>query len=243
MRYIKGYSSLTRDFIESSNWDIIELNFTINQSLAEDYIEQLESKLGHLCFSFESKEYIKSEIYKSFKTHGRVGNYVGNVAAWTISWPENRDIPCPSKRQANLDKYPELRKYDLDLSVADFYYDCITQDIYKFGLLKKLEELLTIRATRQLMVAKHYPGLCVMTHIDGPAKKIHIPLRTNPDAYFTFGDNGERKYNLEVGKAYLVNTNISHGTENLGDTARSHLLCRVDSDFLEDFIKINGYVQ
>jgi hypothetical protein len=243
MRYVKDYDFLSKDFIESPNWDIIELKFTIDKKLAEDYITQLEDQLSHLCFSFESQEYIKPEIYESFKTHGRVGNYVGNVTAWTISWPINRDIPCPSKRQAALEKYPELEQYDLDLSIADFYHDCITQDAYKFGLLKKLDELLTIKATRQLMVAKHYPGLCVMTHIDGPAKKIHIPLRTNSDAYFTFGDNGERKYNLEVGKAYLVNTNISHGTENLGDTPRSHLLCRVDSDFLEDFIKINGLVQ
>jgi hypothetical protein len=243
MRYVTDYKSLSREFIESPDWDVIELKFTIDKDLAESYIKQLEDNLAHLCFSFESQEYIKPEIYESFVTKGRVGNYVGNVSAWTISWPENRDIPCPSKRQANLDKYPELKKYDLDLSVADFYYDCITQDVYKFGLLEKLDQKLTIQATRQLMVAKHFSGLRVMTHIDGPAKKIHIPLRTNSDAYFTFGDNAERKYNLEVGKAYLVNTNISHGTENLGDTARSHLLCRVDSDFLDDFIKIDGHIE
>lgn len=243
MRYIKDYSTLTKEFVESPDWDVIELKFTIDKTLAEDYINYLETTLSHLCFSFESKDFLRPEIYESFKTQGRVGNYVGNVAAWTISWPVNRDIPCPSKRQANLEKYPELKKYDLDLSVADFYYDCITQDIYRYGLLSKLEEKLTIKGMRQLMVAKHFPGLRVMTHIDGPAKKIHIPLKTSPTAYFTFGDAGERKYNLEVGKAYLINTNISHGTENLGEISRSHLLSRVDSDFLEEFVMIDGHTQ
>jgi hypothetical protein len=243
MRYIKDYDSLTREFIESPDWDVIELKFTIDKKLAEEYIEYLETELSHLCFSFESEEYLKLEIYESFKSKGQVGNYLGNVTAWTISWPVNRDIPCPSKRQANLEKYPELKKYDLDLSVADFYYDCIIQDIYKQGLLSKLEETITIRSMRQLMVAKHFPGLRVLTHIDGPAKKIHIPLRTTEDAFFTFGENGERKYNLEVGKAYLVNTDISHGTENLGDTCRSHLLCRVDNDFLKEFVMISGHIQ
>jgi len=242
MRYIDNYTSLSKEFIESPDWDVIELKFHIDKNLAKDYIHSLETKLPHLCFSFESKEYLKPEIYESFKTSQQVGNYVGNVTAWTISWPTNRNIPCPSKRQANLEKYPELKKYDLDLSVADFYYDCITQDIYRFGLLKKLEERLTPQATRQLMVAKHFSGLKVLTHIDGPAKKLHIPLKTNPNAYFTFGENRERRYNLEVGKAYLINTNISHGTENLGDTSRSHLLSRVDSEFLEKFVMIEGCI-
>lgn len=243
MRYIKDYKLLSRDFIESPDWDIIELNFTIDKDLAYDYIIQLETRLNYLCFTYESKEYIKDETYESFKSYGCVGNYIGNVAAWTISWPKNRDIPCPSKRHAALEKYPELKKYDLDLSVADFYYDCITQDIYKFGLLEKLDKLLTIKATRQLMVSKHFPGLRVMNHVDGPAKKIHIPLKTNPNAYFVFGNNRERKYNLEVGKAYLLNTNTIHGTENISDDYRSHMLCRVDSDFLDDFMKISGHIQ
>jgi hypothetical protein len=96
---------------------------------------------------------------------------------------------------------------------------------------------------RQLLVVKHFPGLEVVTHVDGPAKKIHIPLQTNEFAYFTFGDKKERKYNLEVGKAYLINTNISHGTENLGDEARIHLLSRVDSEFLEKFVLLDEHIK
>lgn len=242
MRYVSKYETLTNKFIESSDWDIIELKFTIGKELINNYLYQLENRLSHLCFSFESKEYLKSEIYDSFKKYKKVGNYLGNIKGWTISWPANRNIPCPSKRQANLEKYPELKKYDLDSAVGDFYYDCFTQEVYKFGLLEKLEDYLTIKAMRQLLVSKHYPGLTVLTHIDGPAKKVHIPLETNPLAYFTFGDNRERKYNMEVGKAYLINTNISHGTENLGNTPRTHLLSRVDIDYLETFVMLDGSI-
>jgi hypothetical protein len=242
MRYIKSQENLTNKFLSSNDWDIIELDISINKALAHEYVDALESKLQHLCFTFDSKEFLKEEVYESFKKTNSVGNYEGNVGAWTISWPMNRDIPCPSKRHANLEKYPELKKYDLEIAVSDFYYDCITQDAYRFGLMIELEKLLTIRSLRQLMVSKHFPGLIVKTHVDGPAKKLHIPLRTNKEAFFTFGDNRERRYNLEVGKVYIINTTVSHGTENFGDTSRYHLLSRIDLDFINQVVSISGQI-
>jgi hypothetical protein len=122
MRYIKDYEFLSEDFLTGNDWDVIELKISIDTELADRYVEALETTLQHLCFTFESKEFLKTEVFESFKNTNSVGNYVGNVGAWTISWPLNRDIPCPSKRHANLEKYPELKKYDLEVAISDFYY-------------------------------------------------------------------------------------------------------------------------
>lgn len=225
------------------DWDVIELDLQINVDLVNDYYARLTTDLAHFCFDFNSKEYIRPEIYETFKAEGRMGNYLGNVGAWSVSWPVERDIPCPSKSQANLEKYPELQQYDVHAIKTDFYYDAKPQEKYKFGLLNKLLETLTDKSLRQILIAKHPPGLQVRTHTDGPAKKVHIPLFTNKDAYFTFGEFGERKYQMEVGKIYIINPLVPHGTINGGSTDRVHLLSRVDFEFIPELINMRGFIE
>lgn len=225
------------------DWDVIELDLKIDPKLVEDYYKVLTTDLADFCFDFNSKEYIRSEIYETFKAEGRMGNYLGNVGAWTVSWPIERDIPCPSKSQANLEKYPELLKYDVHAIKTDFYYDAKPQKKYLFGLLEKLANVLPESALRQILIAKHPPGLRVKTHFDGPAKKLHIPLSTNKDALFTFGKNAERSYQMEVGKIYIINPLVPHGTINAGDTDRVHLLSRVDFEFIPELINMRGFIE
>ena len=224
------------------DWDVIELDLQIDKKLIEEYYKVLTTDLADFCFDFNSKEYIRSEIYETFKKEGRMGNYLGNVGAWSVSWPVERDIPCPSKSQANLEKYPELLKYDVDAVKTDFYYDAKPQQKYMFGLMNKLIDMLSEKSLRQMLIAKHPSGLVVRTHTDGPAKKLHIPLFTNKDAFFTFGENRERRYHMEVGKIYIINPLGPHGTENLGDTDRVHLLSRVDFDFIPELLKLKGII-
>ena len=225
------------------DWDVIELDLRIDPKLVNDYYKVLTTDLASFCFDFNSKEYIRPEIYETFKAEGRMGNYLGNVGAWTVSWPVERDIPCPSKSQANLDKYPELQKYDVHAIKTDFYYDAKPQKKYLFGLMKKLVETLTENALRQILIAKHPPGLKIRTHTDGPAKKLHIPLNTNNGAKFLFGENAERSYQMEVGKIYLINPLVPHSTENLGSSDRVHILSRVDFEFIPELIKMQGCIE
>jgi hypothetical protein len=224
------------------NWDVIELDLQIDKTLIEEYYKILTTDLAGFCFDFNSKEYIRPEIYETFKKDGRMGNYLGNVGAWSVSWPVERDIPCPSKSQANLEKYPELQKYDIEAAKTDFYYDCKPQKKYMFGLLEKLYEKLTEKALRQILIAKHPAGLKVNIHTDSAAKKIHIPLYTNKDATFVFGENGERSYQMEVGKIYIINPLVPHGTINDGNTDRVHLLSRIDFDHISEIIKVQGII-
>lgn len=222
---------------DNLDWDIVELDFTIDKISLNKYYDKLKTDLHRFNFSFDSKEYLRPEIYDTYKTHKRVGNYSGNIQGWSISWPVNRDIPCPSKSQANLNMYPELK----DLSEQDFY-NSLPQEHYKFGILTSLIDNLSLSALRQMLMALHPSGLVVNTHTDSEVKKMHIPFYTNKDAVFTFGKNRERKYHMELGKAYIINTLVPHGTENTGSSERVHLLSRVDNEFMQSLLNINNHI-
>jgi hypothetical protein len=111
---------------------------------------------------------------------------------------------------------------------------------YNFGYLKTIREHLTDASLRQMLLSKHHPGLDVLKHVDGPRKKLHIPFETNPDVVFAFGDDLERSYHMELGKIYMINPLVPHGTSNGGNTDRIHLLTRVDFDYMPTLFSMTG---
>ena len=67
------------------------------------------------------------------------------------------------------------------------------------------------------------PGQRLKEHADGEGKgkpRVHVPLLTNPEAYFI---TGGKEYNMEVGKMYEVNLHALHSVDNRGTTDRIHL--------------------
>ena len=94
-----------------------------------------------------------------------------------------------------------------------------------------------------MLVSRHPPGLRVTNHVDSDLKKLHIPLYTNPDAVFTFGDNDERVYPMELGKMYIINPIVPHGTFNGGVTERVHLLSRIDLDYIPEVAGMQGNIE
>jgi Aspartyl/Asparaginyl beta-hydroxylase len=79
------------------------------------------------------------------------------------------------------------------------------------------------------MLAKLLAGHRIDPHFDGAGSnllthKIHVPLVTNPSAYFLVRDE---KIHLEQGIAYEVNNIVSHGGENLGSKDRIHFIFEV----------------
>lgn len=232
-------NELTIEFLASKEWDIIELDLTIDPQQLLDYYDTLKTELAEFCFNFNSKEYLRPEVYERFQQEGRVGNYVGNVDAWSISWPVEREIPCPSKKQAHPDVYPEIK----DITHEAFTATAHPQKRYVFGIVEKLLSTLSERALRQMLVSRHPPGLRVLNHVDSDLKKLHIPLYTNPDAVFTFGDNDERVYPMELGKMYIINPIVPHGTFNGGTTERVHLLSRIDLDYIPQVVGMLGNIE
>lgn len=106
-----------------------------------------------------------------------------------------------------------------------------------FGITKRIVD--KIPNVRQMGIACHPPGTRIGQHVDNKDfVKIHIPIQTTDKSYFSFG---EKDYVMEVGKAYLVNTKLMHGTNNMGDIDRIHLLFKINPDDL-NFIMNTEFV-
>ena len=83
----------------------------------------------------------------------------------------------------------------------------------------------------------HIPaGQCYSVHSDAYTskinKRIHIPITTNPDAYFCYyGDKPAdglettvKYHHMPLGSAYEVNTSQLHSAINYGKTSRYHMV-------------------
>ena len=103
-----------------------------------------------------------------------------------------------------------------------------------FGFAERIKEAFPY--SRQHSIAVHPPGTVINLHIDNPKwLKIHIPIKGNNQSYFIF--EGE-KFVFEPGKAYLVNTSLNHGTNNLGTTDRAHFFFKIPEDKVNDVLQV-----
>ena len=96
-----------------------------------------------------------------------------------------------------------------------------------FGYFKKLLKTYGSKYFDRASLIRHQPNTVLTKHIDGPdIVRLHIPIYCNKGSKFLYGDNLEREYHLELGKAYLINASVPHGTVN-GNTTRLHLQTKV----------------
>jgi hypothetical protein len=103
-----------------------------------------------------------------------------------------------------------------------------------FGFAERIKQVFPY--SRQHSIAVHPPGTVIGMHIDTPKwLKIHIPITGNDKSFFIFEDE---QFVFQPGKAYLVNTSLMHGTNNLGSTNRANFFFKVPADKIEDVLKI-----
>lgn len=235
--YFENISEIDTDFVMHGDWDVIKFNLQLNKDKLDNYVQGLIDNHSHMEFNFKKHTDVLNDYTRDRALNeNRVTNYVGDISGWTLVWPIERDDPIPS--QVHIDKkfFPELDQYNL-------YHDGKLMSRYNFGYMTSLLEQLTIKSLRQGIVTKHPKGLVTLTHVDGERKKLHIPLRTNPNAIFHFGENGEREYNFEVGSMYLINPAIPHGTYNTGEEDRYHLISRMDIGYINTVLSMNGTIE
>ena len=92
-----------------------------------------------------------------------------------------------------------------------------------FGFAEKI--LATFDDVEELGITSHTAGSMLPPHVDKDAHlRIHFPIEVDDESYFLFGD---KTYNLQPGKAYLVNTKRVHATHNRGTITRTHLLFKI----------------
>jgi aspartyl/asparaginyl beta-hydroxylase (cupin superfamily) len=101
-----------------------------------------------------------------------------------------------------------------------------------FGFAEKVLE--TFDDVEELGITSHTSGSMLPPHIDKDAHlRIHFPIEVDEKSYFIFGD---KKYNLQPGKAYLINTKRTHATHNQGSKTRTHLLFKIPMGRVNDII-------
>ena len=74
-------------------------------------------------------------------------------------------------------------------------------------------------------ISKVIKGQTIQLHRDrhdGNCRtRVHIPLKTNPHAYFY---TGRQFYNMQTGYGYVIDPSEEHGVANLGTSDRIHLI-------------------
>ena len=240
MKMIKNYKANDIDINDlhtNKDWDIIELNWKLDPVKAEEYFNEVEKKFRkETYFNFtDFPDLLDIEISKQYMEGNYCGYYCGPIGGYTIGWPIDRDIPIPPPNQVNKEVFPEV----LD---PEFEDKATLLDRYNFGYMKDLVNFLGDIEMGQPVITMHGPGAEIKPHVDSQVKKIHIVLKTNDKNVFCFGPNHERKYHMEAGKAYIINTHIHHGTLNEGTTERAHILARIQSDKMFDCLNLQGTV-
>jgi len=144
----------------------------------------------------------------------------------TLTSKDGNDDWCGANGSLLNLPYPESEYNILNKSLTDTYIGSIIQkyvDFYRWRLLRVL------------------PYRTYSIHVDALSgqinKRIHIPVITNPSAFFVFYNTKPvdgstttiESHNLKVGKVYEVNTTGWHTAVNYGNEARYHIVgCRYE---------------
>ena len=224
-----NYKLVTEDELRHrTDWHVIELDYNIDVNKIQYWYDTIASKYNHLKFNLSLTELLNTEAYDVANMKDFIK---GEISHWAISWPVSKDIPIPPKFLCNVLLYPEILDDDFDIK-------CHTLEQYRFGYLLELEEVFGVRFLTEAAIMYHGPGSSISKHIDSLHDiRIHIPIYTNDDAWFLYGEDLSIKYNLKVGKIYLINAGVSHGTINNGSSNRIHILSTPESidKLLHDF--------
>lgn len=193
------------------DFDIKHLpNIKFNSSELLAYFHTIERDFSHMKWTVDSTLDTLDHSVSAVYSYNMQTNF------------KNNQIPCSPYHVSPKDGW----KYEL---LDDDGFNNPTDLL--FGIAKRIVD--KIPNVRQMGIACHPPGTRISQHIDNKDfLKIHIPIQTTSNSYFSFGD---KDYVMEVGKAYLVNTSSKHGTNNLGNLDRVHLLFKINPNDL-DFI-------
>jgi hypothetical protein len=187
------------------DFDIKELpNFTFSFNELLDYYNFVKTDFTHMMWTPDN-----------FDTQD---HKVNGLYSWAIqSNLKDANKPCP----------PYDVKHDTEVTGQ---FDTPTSMLVGFA-----NKIVTcFPEVRQTVISAHPPGTVINQHVDNDEfLKIHIPIETNSDSFFVFGD---KHYNLEITKAYLINTTRAHGTINKGSTDRIHLLFKFPINYADEIL-------
>lgn len=183
-------------------------------------------ELPNIKFSHEQLTEYYYSIVENFqhlkwtpKNFDQQDHTVSELYSWAIqSNLTDTSKPCP----------PYDIKHDPDVIGT---FDAPTEMLYGFGKIV----VDTFPQVRQTVISAHPPSTVIQQHIDNHEFfKIHIPIKANNQSFFNFGN---KKYNLEEGKAYFINTARTHGTSNEGNSDRIHFIFKIPFSQADEILK------
>ncbi len=240
MMLIKDYenSNITENFLQSNNWDLIELNKSVDIVKLQEWYSYIEKNYNYLKFNFKVNLNLLSVHAQGIFNTDSLGstfnvdrNEISGLSSYTLKWIVEKDIPLPPPWAVNLDIFSELKSYyNNDLKVIDIDYDnyyskCNFLKQYYFGEFKNIFQLIENKIYNP-RITIHSPNFNLNPHTDKAyIGRLHIPI-INKDSLFCWGENLEREYKLELGKIYIINSKITHGTKN-GNDFRVNLMADI----------------
>jgi translation elongation factor P/translation initiation factor 5A len=88
-------------------------------------------------------------------------------------------------------------------------------------------------------IVKLKSGAKIRKHVDGGAmlqyaRRIHIPIITNPQVYFTVNN---KKINMEESQGYEINNAMPHSVENNSPIDRVHIIIDIMPNIMLNYVK------
>jgi hypothetical protein len=190
--------------------EIKKLKIKVNLKELQEYYAVVQKDYQHLCWKFKDFNNVEQ---------GVGGHILSDSYGWALqSNLEDLDKPCPP--------------YNITKETRTEYRDTTVM----FGIAKRLKDHFPY--AHQFSISVHPPGTMINFHTDSDKfLKVHIPIHTNPQAYFVFEPNRRYVFTAD-GSMILVNTNIKHSTSNQGNSDRVHLFFKIPLEREKDIINL-----
>lgn len=216
-RYITNLSSLQSTDLNNYDWDIIELDISINNQEMLNWYHFINSNYFDLCFMINQLHLIKPDLRVKISEFAEQ-NLWGIGKQWTLQWPVERNVPIPFRYVADPDQYPEL----LDQNFDEKFNSPIKK--YFFGEFQNLYDRLgsDVWEVSRLVQLDKNTGLKPHTDTNsGFLPRLHYQIQYTQDAWWEFYDDRDSdpraRYYLEQGKLYIMNTAVIHAAKNEGE--------------------------
>lgn len=222
-------------------WDFVKLNKTIDSTALLEWYTSVEATYSKSKFNFLTcSNYIKQSVNEKFTTNKegyefiKTRNSLQGLSSYTLTWPIESEMPLPPPWAADLNQFPELLKYfdnqgNITKDIDYLSHGYLSQ--YLFGEWKNIVGWLG-EYIYNPRITIHSPDYEMIPHTDDYIARLHIPI-TQDSSTFSWGKNWDRKYKLEPGNIYIINTKIPHGTQNFGNTPRANIMADIVPEKLE----------
>jgi hypothetical protein len=222
-RFIKDPTGLTFGDLQNNDWDLIELNITVDIAAAMEWVNEVQIKNQDCIWAWSDADpYVDEEKLEYFiktREDQLIRTQTEQPEQWMLQWSYQRAGVLPFKGVASKKLYPEVCQPDFDSKWNQ------PLEKFMFGFWKRYYDLLGPDVFEVARLVRFPKGCGLRTHKDTGAGqpfliRMHTVPSIGPDHFFNYDSDLTditRQYKLEAGKTYLLNTGILHAAWNNDD--------------------------